>query len=183
MDFTNQCDSTLYQYGIIKFAGNCKSFSDYIARRTRYNSQSGCIEWIHVKDSDGYGLSGVKSKDKGWEVVRAHRLVYALTVSPIPASLMVLHRCDNPCCVNPVHLMLGTAADNLHDSMKKGRFHGPTGELNGQSKLTKDQVLEIRKRYQWKVKGQHMYDLAREFGVKPSTIHNIIKKTKWKSVP
>lgn len=75
-----------------------------------------CWVWNGGRRQKGYGFFRIAGKR-----VRAHRFSYELFVGKIPADLFVLHRCDNPPCVNPLHLFLGTAADNYHDMVSKGR--------------------------------------------------------------
>ena len=78
--------------------------------------REGCWEWQKSKTVDGYGTIGF-----GGKTVRAHRLVWELTVGPIPVGLQVLHSCDNPSCCRPTHLFLGTQVDNIKDMCRKGR--------------------------------------------------------------
>ena len=75
-----------------------------------------CWEWHGTLRADGYGQIRIGASN-----VLAHRLAWQLAVGPIPDDLCVLHRCDNPPCVNPDHLWLGTHADNMHDMFAKGR--------------------------------------------------------------
>jgi len=75
-----------------------------------------CFEWNGSKDSNGYGLFGINHK-----LVRAHRFSFELFNGSIPPGLDVLHKCDNPCCVRPDHLFLGTDKDNVKDREEKGR--------------------------------------------------------------
>ena len=77
---------------------------------------NGCWEWAKARDHGGYGRFYTGTVNVG-----AHRMAWVLAVGPIPNGLCVLHRCDNPPCVNPDHLFLGTIRDNVHDAMKKGR--------------------------------------------------------------
>lgn len=101
-------------------------------------SKSGCWNWSGAKDSSGYGHFGV-----GRAVSRkAHRVSYALHIGPIPEGLQVCHKCDNPSCVNPDHLFLGTAQDNMTDAKNKKRI--ACGERSGVSRLTDDDVRFIR---------------------------------------
>jgi len=112
--------------------------------------------------TDGYGMIGLPGHSSG--SISAHRLAYTLCIGAIPYGMYVLHHCDNPPCVNPAHLFLGTQLDNLHDRDSKKR--------NGQTKLTEDQVEEIRRRstagYGVQVK------LAREFGMSAGQICKIV---------
>lgn len=75
---------------------------------------SECWEWSGSRDRKGYGFG-----DGG----RAHRLAWEWENGPVPAGLMVLHRCDNPPCCNPKHLFVGTALDNARDALAKGHHH------------------------------------------------------------
>src|SRR3990167_8700408 len=96
----------------------------------------GCWLWT-AKLLKGYGRLWVAGHSE-----RAHRVAWLLHYGQIDAGLLVLHKCDNPCCVNPKHLFLGTASDNILDAAAKGRM--AHGEKNGNRKLTTDQVLTIR---------------------------------------
>lgn len=87
-------------------------------------SGDGCWEWMGPRVGIGYGSFWANGK-----TVRAHRLAWELVNGPIPTGLSVLHRCDNPPCVRPDHLFIGTNADNSKDMVQKGR--SPTGLRNG----------------------------------------------------
>jgi len=85
--------------------------------------QVGCWEWQRGHNAKGYG--------QVWfcgEMRDAHRLAWFLAVGEIPNGLCVLHTCDNPSCCNPVHLWLGTKADNTRDALAKGRLRSLNGE-------------------------------------------------------
>jgi hypothetical protein len=101
---------------------------------------------------------------------RAHRLAYQLFAAPIPRGLNVLHHCDNPACVRPAHLFLGTQADNMVDSARKGRLSRP-------SKLIAHQVREIRQLY---AEGMRQFRIAQRFAVSPDVIRDIIRKQTWR---
>jgi hypothetical protein len=96
-----------------------------ISRRTSFLDRvevtpSGCWEWTRARSHDGYGV---------YKKLRAHRVAYELAFGPIPDGLSVLHHCDNPPCVNPARLFLGTQSDNMRDCYRKGRNHGLTAML------------------------------------------------------
>lgn len=140
--------------------------------------KEGCLEWRAAKDWNGYGSTYLFKKQ--W---RASRLFYFLFKGTIPDGHMILHTCDNPCCINPDHLFSGTAKDNMRDCVNKGRALGPRGEMNGRRKLNANQVLEISARYKrFSRDGNNMYDLAKQYGVHPVTIHDILNGKRWRSV-
>ena len=104
-----------------------------------------CWNWLAGKNKKGYGnfcVSIGNSRDKSW---LAHRMAWTLEMGEIPNSMQVLHKCDNPSCVRPDHLFLGSNQDNVNDKMKKGRYKCLHGEDNPASKLTEDDVKLIRK--------------------------------------
>jgi hypothetical protein len=82
---------------------------------------SGCIEWQGKRNAQGYGMTSHKGRH-----MSAHRKAWFLTFGAIDGDLCVLHRCDNPPCINPKHLFLGTHADNAADRDAKGRNGGDT---------------------------------------------------------
>ena len=83
-----------------------------------------CWIWTAALDTDGYGMIAVGNTPKP-----AHRIAWMLNNGPIPEGRHVLHTCDNPCCVNPNHLFLGTHSDNMKDASKKGRLKPPDWRL------------------------------------------------------
>jgi HNH endonuclease len=103
-----------------------------------------------------------------------HRVSWMIHRGQIPNGICVLHKCDTPCCVNPDHLFLGTRTDNQKDMVRKGR--SCVGEKQGRSKLTKDQVVEIRKSSESPTK------IARRYGVHPTHIGAIRRGLFWKHV-
>src|SRR6266436_3883570 len=132
-----------------------------------------CWNWKAGKNKGGYGVFYLEHSHHNEPSIRdfAHRLSWQFANGPIPDGKWVLHKCDNPPCVNPNHLFVGTVADNQKDMAQKGR--GSTHRRI----LTPDQVLEIRKKY---VRGVYGYiRLAKEYGVGPSTIHDLIVKRNW----
>ena len=93
-------------------------------------SNTGCWEWSRSRNKDGYGHLYC-----GGRVVSAHRFSWMLFYGPIPKGLCVLHKCDNPTCVNPNHLFLGTQLDNLKDMRAKNRASSNKGNKNPNRKL------------------------------------------------
>jgi hypothetical protein len=120
---------------------------------------------------DGYGAFGKRF---------AHRKAYELWVGPIPTGLCVLHKCDVRRCCNPAHLFLGDRKANTMDAMSKGRH--TRGAKVGISKLNESLVAEIRSRYVWYSRTQGCGALAKEYGVHPSVIHDVITGKTWKHV-
>lgn len=129
-----------------------------------------CWIWFGGKYANGYGFFKPSCKI----AIRAHRYSWIFHHGPIVDDLLVCHACDNPSCVNPSHLFLGTHSDNKIDSCKKGRHTGNPGEQNGRAIFTNEQVLEIRKRYQPRHKKNGARAIARELNVHPMTIYYII---------
>lgn len=133
--------------------------------------------WIwrgRVDKRCGYGKFDVNGVDS-----YTHRVMWEIIHGPIPDGLFVCHDCDNPPCVRPDHLFLGTPLDNSMDRNRKGRTHGPVGELNGQTKLTDEQVREIRVALR---DGEGRSKLAEEYNVSTSTIYYIKVGRRWKHV-
>src|SRR3954470_5960578 len=121
-----------------------------------------CWPWVGARQQTGYGILFKSSRPRRWHL--AHRLSWELHNGPIPGGLHVLHRCDNPPCVNPAHLFLGTQADNNRDRGRKGRNggHKIRGAANGRAKLSPTDVAAIRRAYG---DGATQVALAARFGV------------------
>ena len=135
----------------------------------------GCWIWTGPTDAKGYGRIHPS--------LRAHRVAYELTYGPIAAGMCVCHQCDNPPCVNPTHLFVGTRAKNNADMMMKRRAvwqHSPEqrkGANNGRAVLTQSDVGAIRARY---VRGKvRQVDLAREFNVSQTLVSAIVRGEVW----
>jgi len=129
---------------------------------------SGCIEWTGAKRALGYGVTCVDA-----QVVAAHRVSWEANRGPIPKGIWVLHRCDNPACINPEHLFLGTHQDNTDDKIAKGRH--PRGEQVG--KLKPDDIVEIRN------SSELQRVLAERYGVVVQTISRIKRRELWAHIP
>ncbi|EBO9780709.1 hypothetical protein ZD92_20245 [Salmonella enterica subsp. enterica] len=138
---------------------------------------SECIEWQNYRSEDGYGIQKYRGK-----TVKAHRLAYCqangLELKDI-TGLVVRHKCDNPACINPLHLEIGTQADNNRDRAERNRSAHLSGEKNGRAKLTKEQVDEIRRRYVRGSRDNNTVTLAREFGVCQAHVSEIVRKAIW----
>lgn len=100
---------------------NKENVRERLLRHTNHNEISGCLEWTGSKRS-GYGRMIIGSRKDGTrKSVSAHRVSYEIEYGEIPAGMEVCHKCDNPSCVNPKHLFLGTRQDNINDRERKGR--------------------------------------------------------------
>jgi hypothetical protein len=132
-----------------------------------------CWVYLGKKSRKGYGRIVVLHKD-----IRVHRFAYELCVGSIPTGLCVLHHCDNPNCVRPSHLFLGTNHDNVNDKVKKRRQ--VQGVFVHTAKLTTAIVRSIRSR--GKLSREDCILIANEFGVLPSTIRNVVNRQTWKGV-
>lgn len=107
------------------------------------------------------------------------RVMYTLFKSDIPEGLCALHTCDNPMCVNPYHLFLGTKKDNTHDMLKKGRSNSARGSKSGNSKLTDNQVIQIRQ-----LKGKMtLAKIGEQFGITKENVWYIHRNHTWRHVP
>ena len=106
----------------------------------------------------------------------AHRVSWELQNGPIPEGLKVLHHCDNPPCVNPKHLFLGTIQDNADDMTSKNRQRGAPGERNAQAKLTDQDVRDIRVSIR---KGLSQRQVAKNFNIDQAVVGRIMRGTAW----
>lgn len=136
------------------------------------NETTGCWEWRRARTHSGYGWACWRTK-----TIAAHRLAWMLLIGEIGKGLWVLHKCDNPPCVNPDHLYLGNARQNTDDRLTRNR--GARGERHGSAKLTIDQVRQIRSLYQGRGRGPSYESLMRQFHVSKSTIAYIVNGKSW----
>jgi hypothetical protein len=156
-----------------------KFVARFWAKVDKVSDPNGCWLWTGAISSSGYGSYGAPQG-----TVSTHRYAYALTYGPIDSKLLVCHRCDVKLCVNPSHLFLGTHADNALDYFDKGfiRISKPrkqNGEANSNSRLTHTQVLAIRALCD---AGIQQKDVARQFGIDPSNVSNIVSRKTWKHI-
>ena len=134
----------------------------------------GCWEWMGYINRDGYGRFG-----KG----TAHRASWIINNGGIPKGeghhgMCVLHTCDNPKCVNPRHLFLGTMGDNMRDKGCKGR--APHGTDHDRAKMTPEIVRAVRRRYVPRKVSAQM--LADEYGVGQQAIDKVLRGITWRHV-
>lgn len=166
---------------------------------------TGCWLWTGCVNGDGYGLV-----NHGRRTMLAHRMAWILGRGQIPDGMRVLHRCDNPPCVNMRHLWLGTQKDNVQDCIRKGRDNrltgdahpsrtmperrprgdahwtrlrpdeAPKGSRNGAAKLTENAVVAIREE---RAKGTPIRVLAARYGVSEDTAMHAANRQTWRHVP
>lgn len=152
-----------------------KDFEQTLSRRASI-SPSRCWEWTGSRRTDGYAQLEI-----GGHMYRVHRIMWEMRHGPIPEGMLVCHHCDNPPCINPDHLFLGTYADNLHDCIRKGRFYTGThhGMRNGRAKVTDDQVSRMRLEY---VAGNGCHrttQLAKQYGLSWGSVNRIVNRKGW----
>lgn len=149
-------------------------------------SESGCWLFTGTKNGAGYGTIGLGTKEQGKGFV--HRVSYEIHHGPIPAGMVVCHKCDVKLCVNPDHLFVGTHNDNSQDAKSKGRIASGErwaaanrdickGERHGRSKLKECEVLEIIRLHQ--ELGLNRAQLGRQFGISRRMVSNIIAGRNW----
>lgn len=167
------------------------SVEDFLAGRVRVLGE--CWVWTGSKNEHGYGTLTTGGRHR-----KAHRFVMELASGePIPPGLRVLHACDNPPCVRPDHLRLGTQRENLREAKQRGRLSPPPihcgdahharrtpgvlarGEAVGTSKLSAAEVREIRSEA---ARGEAGVSLAKRFGVTAANVSLIVRRKAWRHV-
>ena len=145
-----------------------KIYAQKLKEKTEWKL-NGCLEWNgHQLVNQGYGVL-----DKN---ILAHRWVYEQTQGKIPEGMIVRHKCDNPPCCNPKHLLLGTHVENMQDKAQRNR------NINiGNTKLNREKVLDIKQKYQ--LYGNIIIkELSSHYNVSISAIKNIIYGKTWKNI-
>lgn len=133
----------------------------------------GCWCWTGARVRGRYGHFS-SSPDGRRRLVYSHRWSWEYYFGPIPEGIDVLHKCDNPPCVNPRHLFVGTHAENMADMARKGRANPPKGEKNIRAELNDEKVRFIRS------SNLSVRELARLYGVGPTCIHHARTGRTWK---
>lgn len=149
--------------------------------RVDRDGPGGCWLWTGGKFNRGYGAINVTRSKGDKYTAKAHRVSYELFVGPIPPGMLVCHRCDNPPCVNPAHLFLGTPRDNMVDMCAKGR-HAKVdrrGAATRRNKLTESDVITMRAR---SARGESSATIAAAFGVNRNTAWAAIAGRSWSNV-
>ncbi len=143
--------------------------------------QNDCWIWIGARGKNGYGRVY-----NGTKTMLAHRFSYEIFVGEILPSMVICHSCDNPACVNPHHLFMGTMKDNMRDSVNKNRFvfnYGKIdnrGEKHGLHKLSNDDILEIQRFYSERKYNQP--ELAELYGVTQSCVSRVVTGKRWRHI-
>ena len=137
--------------------------------------ENGCWIWTGAKLPKGYGFIKIP---KTRRQIYAHRLSFLISGGTIPEGMNVLHRCDNPACVNPTHLFVGSQKDNLQDMAEKHRHL--CGEKNTEAVLTAPDVVKIKKLLAMNAFSQT--EIGRMFGVAQITISRIHRGLRWKHI-
>jgi len=147
--------------------------------------------WKNVRKTESCWLWTAGTRPRGWygyvwqdgKTVSAPRFAWELIRGPIPAGLWVLHNCpggDNPLCVNPDHLWLGTRADNNRDKASKGRSPDVRGEKNFSAKLTEPEIRLIRLMSRGGIARSMIADI---FGIVRQTVDKIVHRHRWTHLP
>jgi hypothetical protein len=172
--FRKPSKQALWQWRARRFCSHaCASKSQLVPVEDRFEHRampepnSGCWLWLGALNKKGYGIV---NSGRGSNL--AHRVSFLLYKGEIPTNMKVLHRCDNPCCVNPEHLFLGTPADNSEDMITKGR--SSYGEKHYNAKLTEQDVLSTLN------SGESSGSLAAHFSVSVWAIHDVRNNRTWK---
>lgn len=148
------------------------SVPDLLSSKSQ-RAKNGCLEWTAGRDWDGYGIVSIDGRS-----YRAHRVAYEVaTGQKIPPDLMVRHSCDNPPCIEPSHLLVGSGLDNVRDRQSRGRSADRNGERCPTAKLTWEKVRAIRALL---AQGHTHQSIADQYGVKRECITAIARGVNWR---
>lgn len=137
----------------------------------KVNKTDSCWIWTAYRSNFGYGTIGIEKK-----TCKAHRVAWELEYGTIPKDMQVCHSCDNPSCVRPSHLFIGSQQDNIDDQMKKKRHVSFKGSDNGMSRLSEEDVRSI---HDGDSKGISHNKIAQYHGVSRHHVSQIIRGKRW----
>jgi hypothetical protein len=159
------------------------------ATEARPGMATPCLEWMARRNHKGYGQFRISGKTQ-----QSHRVAWEFANGPVPDGMRVLHRCDNPPCVDEEHFFLGTDADNYSDMVNKGRDRKasgdangaythpesrPRGEDNGFAKLKATDVLRI---FSLRRDGMTLQQIADVVGISNGHTHRVLTRKVWAHV-
>lgn len=149
-----------------------RGLSEETRFKMQYKEVGECWEWIGAVEKDGYGV--FQGAVLGIMYHRAHRFSWAFhTQSRIPKGMFICHSCDNPRCVNPAHLWMGTLRENYEDMVRKGRRSTQRGENSHRAKLTEEEAKQIL------LDPRPYAEIAATFRVARSTITSVKNRESW----
>jgi hypothetical protein len=178
--YIDESEVERYKHVLESSGGRRKPKSTPVESRfwERVQKTKSCWLWTGLKNELGYGLIRIR-----YTPHRAHRVAWEITYGKIPDGFYVCHACDNPSCVRPDHLMLGTSHSNMTDMRHKGRGTIPPvryGEQNNKTKLNADIVRDIRRKY---ATGNYTYkQLGSEYSISYATIRQVVIGRTWQYV-
>jgi hypothetical protein len=151
------------------------SEKEIFERHVQPSNIENCWDWLSYKNPSGYGQTKIGGRNG--KHILAHRLSWIVYFGEIPEGMHVCHKCDNPSCVNPNHLFLGTNLDNIKDRMKKGRsvatWKGVPREKHPSCKVTDIQIAEM---VNLRKLGKSIPTIAPMFGITPRHISKLTSK-------
>ena len=159
-----------------------KTLQERFDTKYEVNPSSGCWEWTAFRNAYGYGLLK-EHPHKNSKILKAHRISYTLHKGVIPEGMFVCHSCDNPSCVNPAHLWLGTPQDNMDDKMRKGRSITPgprspkRGDTSATAKLTTEQAIAVKQ------DPRKQREIAVDYGISQALVSLIKLGKQWSHLP